>query len=172
LRAEEIFAALDRHQVRYIVIGGLAAVLQGSPIVTRDVDICPARDRENLRQLAAALRDLGARLRVEGVPEGLPFPFDDVFIANTQILTLTTPHGDLDLSQVPSGTGGYDDLAQQAVRLELAGCTVSVASLDDVIRSKEAANREKDKAALPTLRLHSRMLRERTAGAGSGEPER
>lgn len=161
LRAEEIIAALDRHRVRYVVIGGLGAVLHGSPIVTQDADICPARTREDLDLLAAALRDLHARLRVSGVPDGIPFPHDSAFLSNVQLLNLTTPFGDLDLNYLPSGTSGYEDLVRNAVTYEIGGKQVRVASLDDIIRSKEAANREKDRAVLPTLRLHSRMLRER-----------
>ena len=61
LRAEEIVAVLDLHKVRYVVIGGLGAVLHGSPIVTQDADICPARDPENLHRLAAALRERRSR---------------------------------------------------------------------------------------------------------------
>lgn len=166
LRAEQILAILERHQVRYLVIGGLAAVLHGSPIVTADADICPARDGENLHRLAQALRDLRARLRVEREPEGVAFPFEGAFLANVQLLNMTTPFGDLDLSYVPSGTGGYDDLVRNASTLIIGGCPVQVASLDDVIRSKEAADREKDRATLPTLRLHQRMLRERKGSGG------
>ena len=161
LRAEEIVSALERHNVRYVVIGGLGAVLHGSPIVTQDADICPARDRENLDRLAAALRELKARLRTSGAPEGIPFPVDGTFLSNVQLLNLTTAFGDLDLAYEPAGTTGYGDLVRNAVVYEIAGRRVPVASLDDIIRSKEAANREKDRAVLPTLRLHSRMLRER-----------
>jgi len=60
LQAEEIFACLDRHGVRYVLIGGLAAVLQGSPLATFDVDICPARGTDGLRRLAEALAELDA----------------------------------------------------------------------------------------------------------------
>ena len=137
LQAEEIVTALGLHEVRYIVIGGLGAVLHGSPIVTQDAVICP------------------------GAPEGIPFPFEGAFLANVQLLNLTTPFGDLDLSFEPAGTTGYADLERAAVTYEIAGRSVAVASLDDIIRSKEAANREKDRAVLPTLRLHRRMLRER-----------
>lgn len=161
LRVEEIVAALELHKVRYVVIGGLGAVLHGSPIVTQDADICPARDPENLHRLAAALRELKARLRVAGVPEGIPFPYEGAFLSNVQLLNLTTAFGDLDLSYEPAGTTGYHDLERNAVVYEIAGKKVAVASLDDIIRSKEAANREKDRAVLPTLRLHSRMLREK-----------
>jgi hypothetical protein len=152
------------------VIGGLGAVLHGSPIVTQDADICPARDRANLDRLAAALRDLNARLRVTGAPDGIAFPFEGAFLSNVQILNLTTPFGDLDLSYEPAGTRGYAELEPNASIYEIAGRKVSVASLDDIIRSKEAANREKDRATLPTLRLHSRMLRER-AGPPTSEEE-
>jgi hypothetical protein len=161
LQAEEIVSALDLHQVRYVVIGGLGAVLHGSPIVTQDADICPARDRANLDHLAAALSEMKARLRVAGIPEGIPFPYEGAFLSNVQLLNLTTSFGDLDLSYEPAGTTGYDDLERNAVTYEIAGRKVAVASLDDIIRSKEAANREKDRAVLPTLRLHRRMLRER-----------
>ena len=171
LRAEEMVAALDLHKVRYVVIGGLGAVLHGSPIVTQDADICPARDRENLDRLAAALRELKARLRVTGVPEGIPFPYEGAFLSNVQLLNVITPFGDLDLSYEPAGTTGYDDLERNAVIYEIVGRKVAVASLDDIIRSKEAANREKDRAVLPTLRLHSRMLREK-AGRHEDEPPR
>jgi hypothetical protein len=74
LRAEQILVTLERHEVRFLVIGGLAAVLHGSPIVTADADICPARDSENLRRLAGALKDLRARIRVEQDPKASPFP--------------------------------------------------------------------------------------------------
>ena len=100
-----MIAALDLHKVRYVVIGGLGAVLHGSPIVTQDADICPARDRENLDCLAAALRELKARLRVAGVPEGISFPYEGAFLSNVQLLNLITPFGDLDLSYEPAGTG-------------------------------------------------------------------
>jgi hypothetical protein len=66
---ESILTALEREGVRYVVIGGLAAVLQGSPVFTQDVDICPARDGENLVRLARALRSVGARIRTDDAPE-------------------------------------------------------------------------------------------------------
>ncbi len=157
----EIFAALERHGVRYIVIGGLAATLHGSPLATTDADICPARDHDNLDRLATALRELRARIRTSGVPEGLAFACDATFLSRIETaLNLTTRYGDLDLSIVPSGTAGFDDLRQKAITLSLAGHAVTVAALGDVIRSKEAANRPKDQAALPTLRLLLRRLTE------------
>ena len=157
----EILAALERHGVRYVVIGGLAATLHGSPLATTDADICPARDVGNLERLAAALRELRARIRTPDAPSGLPFTCDATFLSAIQVvLNLTTTFGDLDVSIVPSGTEGFDDLRRQAIEILLAGHRISVAALSDVIRSKEAANRPKDQAALPTLRLLLRRLQE------------
>lgn len=157
LKAHELFTCLERHQVRYVLIGGLAAVLQGSPIPTLDADICPALDLENLKRTAAALSELGARIRSEDVPEGLPFACDATFLANVQLLNLTTRFGNLDLSFVPSGTSGFEDLQARAVTMRIKDLSVRVAALEDIIRSKEAANRPKDQRTLPTLR---RLLKE------------
>jgi hypothetical protein len=160
-RPEEILAALERHGVRYVVIGGLAATLHGSPVMTTDADICPARDEDNLERLARALIEIDARIRTSGVPGGLPFVRDAVFLSRIEVaLNLTTRFGDLDLSFVPSGTGGYEDLSRRASSFSIKEHAVAVASLEDVIRSKESANRPKDQMALPALRLLLRKLRQ------------
>ncbi len=107
---------------------------------------------------------MGARIRTTGVPEGLPFACDRVFLAQVGLLNLTTRFGDLDLSFAPAGTAGFDDLASHACVYDLDGLQVPVASLEDVIRSKAAANREKDRMALPTLRA---LLAERDKSRGA-----
>lgn len=151
---EELLRRLEAHGVRYVVIGGIGATLHGSPLVTRDADICPAADAANLASLAAALQDLGARIRTPHAADGVPFACDVAFLAEASLLNLTTRLGDLDIAFEPAGTGGYVDLATRAVRFDLGeGLEVAVASLPDIIRSKEAADRPKDRAALPTLRL-------------------
>ena len=153
LQAEPIMEVLARHRVRFVVIGGVAAILHGSPFATRDADITPAMDRENLERLGGALRELQARLRTpdEG---GAELPFDPVAeqLGRGQVWNLTTPLGDLDLCFLPAGTTGYDDLLRDADTMELGSVRVRVASLADVIRSKEAAGRKKDRQVLPTLR--------------------
>lgn len=152
LKAHELLACLERHQVRYVVIGGLGAVLQGSPLPTLDADICPARDPGNLKRLAGALRELKARIRVEDDPEGLPFACDAEFLSHVQVLNLTTDFGSLDLSFVPSGTTGFEDLDERALTMAVKDISVRVARLEDIIRSKEAANRPKDQRTLPILK--------------------
>ncbi len=148
---------LARHRVEYVLIGGLAATLHGSNLRTGDAYICPAREETNLERLAAALADLEARIRTPDVPEGLPFRCDAEFLSQMALLNLTTLFGDFDISFQPSGTSGYEDLCRKKVEYDLEGLVVPVASLEDVIRSKEAAGRAKDLQQLPTLRV---LLRE------------
>jgi hypothetical protein len=152
LQADDMFACLDRHGVRYVLIGGLAAVLHGSPLPTLDADICPSGEPLNLERLAAALREMDARLRTPDAAEGVRFPCDAAFLRNIQLLNLVSRFGDLDLAFRPSGTEGFSDLTRGAVDVTVRGVRVAVAALEDVIRSKEAANRPKDLRTLPVLR--------------------
>jgi hypothetical protein len=148
----QILRALEAHHVRYVVIGAIAAIAAGAPILTTDLDVTPARSHENLERLAFALRDLDAKLRSASAPAGVPFPIEAEMLATADSWTLTTRVGDVDLMFLPAGTRGYDDLRNGARRTRIAGVTVTVAALADVIRSKEAANREKDNMQLPILR--------------------
>ncbi|MFL6087451.1 MAG: hypothetical protein ACJ74F_30490 [Mycobacterium sp.] len=147
-----LLEVLDRHEVTYVLIGGLAAVYHGSPFPTEDADITPRTDRANLERLAAALAELQARIRTDSEPAGLPFTCDADSLTASNVLNLTTAAGDLDLTIEPAGTAGYEDLRRDATRTDLYGVTVQIASLADVIRSKQAANRPKDQRVLPTLR--------------------
>jgi len=147
-----ILTVLARHDVRYVLIGGLAATFQGSPLVTTDVDVTPERARDNLDRLSAALTELEARIRTDAVPEGLPFNHTGESLGAADIWNLTTAAGDLDITFVPAGTNGYPDLRRGVREIDALGVKVPVASLADIVRSKEAAGREKDARSLPTLR--------------------
>jgi hypothetical protein len=146
-----LFAALADEGVAYVLIGGLAGVLHGSPAMTNDADIVPSRTPANLERLATALRGLDARIRGADEPDGVPFDPHPQLLAGVALLNMTTRCGDLDLSFTPAGTGGYEDLAPRAVTFDVRGLVIRVAALADVIRSKEAANRPKDHATLPIL---------------------
>jgi hypothetical protein len=161
LQADELFACLDRHGVQYVLVGGLAAVLHGSPLPTVDAGICPSRTSDNLTRLAAALDELDARIRTPDAAEGMKFPREAAFLARMDLLNLVTRAGDLDLAFRPAGTAGFDDLVAHAIRMQIRGTTVAVAALEDVIRSKEAANRPKDRRSLPMLRQLLDELRKR-----------
>ena len=152
-RPDEILEVLERHHVLYVVIGGLAAELRGSPYVTRDVDVTPARTGENFTRLVAALKELDAKLRVPDLEEPLVIPLDERTFGQGTTWTFVTKHGYLDIALLPDGTRGYDDLRRSATREQITDTvTIFVAALADVIRSKEAAGREKDRAVLPILR--------------------
>ncbi len=147
---------LDDHGVRFILIGGLAARLLGSPTVTNDLDICPDRERDNLEALAAALDELGAGQR--GAPEGLPFLLDAETLRRGDHFTFSTSAGALDLLGTPAGSGGFELLRRNAVRMNLDDLEVLVADLPDLIRMKKAAARPKD---LIEVEILSALLEER-----------
>lgn len=152
LNLSGLLEVLARHDVTYVLIGGIAAVAHGSPFPTEDLDIAPATELNNLDRLSTALAELDARVRVEDESDGLPFVHDAESLAAVRTWNLTTTYGDLDINLVPDGTAGYADLDRSAGSTELFGIVVRVASLADVIRSKQAANRPKDQRVLPTLR--------------------
>ena len=98
---------------------------------------------------------MDARIRAVGAPTGLPFDRSGQFLRNLGpegMLNLTTSYGDVDLTFTPAGTAGFKDLDRDAVPLDTTRVAIRVASLADVIRSKTAADREKDRRALPRLR--------------------
>jgi hypothetical protein len=151
-----VLSVLTEHKVRFVLIGGMAAVLHGDVGVTVDLDVVPDRESENLERLASALRALNARIRTEGVPEGLPVDCSREFFGNlapSSFVNMTTDAGDLDVAFSPAGFDGFADLATGALKIEAADkVEILLASLEDVIRSKEAADREKDREALPRLK--------------------
>ncbi|MGH3273882.1 MAG: hypothetical protein ACRDNZ_06085 [Streptosporangiaceae bacterium] len=158
---DALLDVLHRHDVRYVLIGGLAAALRGSAAPTFDVDITPAADTGNLARLSAALTDLDARIRVDGMPEGISFSHDAVSLARMMMLNLVTRFGDLDVAFHPAGPGDYSQWETGASSVTVLGVPVQVASLDDIIRSKEAAGRGKDRLVLPMLRaLQQRQHRQ------------
>jgi hypothetical protein len=157
LDPERLFTTLARHRVAYVLIGALAARLQGFPRMTADADITPSRQPDNLRRLATALRDLDARIYTENVPEGLPFDCSAAMLERGELWNLVTSAGRLDIAFRPAGTEGFDDLARGAVRFEVYGGELLASSLRDILRSKEAADRPQDRQDALIIRemLHS-----------------
>lgn len=143
---------LNDEAVDYIVIGGVAAAAHGSSLTTRDIDVMPSTEFENLERLASALTRIHARIRTESDP--VPVRLDGLFLQGiSRVLNLTTDCGDVDVVFDTEGIdGGFPAWNRGAVRLEIGdGVTIHVASLDDVITSKRATDRPKDRAALPYL---------------------
>jgi hypothetical protein len=144
LDPELLIQTLARHRVEYLLIGALAARLYGFPRVTADADITPSQDPANLERLAAALRELDARIYTETVPEGLTFDCSPAMLLRADLWNLVTRAGRVDLVFRPAGTA-YSDLAKGAVHFDVFGTDLAVARLEDILRSKEAANRPKDR---------------------------
>ncbi len=154
-----------------MLIGAVAARLQGFPRVTADADITPERSPENLARLAAALRELDARIYTESVPEGLPFDCSPAMLQRAELWNLVTAAGRLDVAFVPRGTRGYEDLAPNAVPFQVFGVTLAAASLEDIIRSKEAAGRPQDRQDVIILRqMVKQGLRDRRTNADQRMP--
>lgn len=136
------FKVLTAHRVRFVVIGGFAGRLWGSPLVTNDLDICYARDSANLDALAAALRALRASLR--GVTEEVPFKLDARSFRSGDHFTFVTDAGNLDCLGFPDGSGGFDQLTRAARQMDLGEVKVWVAAIEDLMCMKRAAGRPKD----------------------------
>jgi predicted nucleotidyltransferase len=155
---ERLMRVLHQHNVRFVLIGALAARLHGFTRLTADADIAPADDRANLDRLAAALKELKARVYTESVAEGLPFNISATTLARSRMWNLITDAGRLDIAFAPAGTKGYEDLKKDAEQFEAFGVSFFAASLDDIIRSKAAAGREKDQDDVLLLRALKRKL--------------
>jgi len=158
----EALRALVRHEVRFVLIGGLGARLHGSPSVTNDLDVCYERVPENLHRLVEALRGLNARLR--GAPNDVPFQIDAKTLAAGDHFTFVTSAGNLDILGTPAGVDGFDELLRNAETLDLGGLTVPVASIDDLIAMKRAAGRPKDLIEVEVLGALRDEIAERERG--------
>jgi hypothetical protein len=149
---ERLMVALARHEVQYVLVGAVAARLQGFPRLTADVDITPARDPDNLERLAAALRELDARVFTESVPEGLAFDCSATTLARATLWNLVTAAGRLDVIFEPAGTTGFDDLSRGAIAFRVFNVRVNAASLADIVRSKMASDRTQDRQDVVVIR--------------------
>jgi hypothetical protein len=157
-RLRLIAECLDRHGVAYVVIGGVAAMLQDVPIPeTIDVDIVPKRETKNLKALAHSLVEMEARLRIPGDPDGVEVKLDGKTFRNVSMLTFITRFGPFDVLLEPSGAPPYRELARHALTLHRFGLQISVASIEDLIAMKRATGREKDAAHLDVLLQHLRQ---------------
>ncbi len=144
LRALDLIRALADHAVDYVVIGGFAAIAHGSPRATRDLDIVVAPDNDNLVRVAAVLDELAALRRMPGGETRPARAADVATIALGTTLHALTSAGPLDIVGRPAGAPSYAALRSRAIDVNVAGGTVRVAGLDDLIAMKRAAGRPLD----------------------------
>jgi hypothetical protein len=154
---ESILTTLDDHKVDFVIVGAIALVLQGSARVTRDLDICYAREQANLERLARALKPLAPTLR--GAPPDLPFTLDVATLKAGLNFTLQSTAGDLDLLGEITGIGGYAAVQRLSIAMPVYGRDQRVLSLDGLERAKRAAGRLKDLADLAEIREIRRLSR-------------
>jgi hypothetical protein len=143
---------LTTDAVEFVLIGGIAARIHGSPSVTNDLDICYRRSRTNCEHLVKTLHALGARLR--DFPPDLPARIDAATIWQGNNFTFVTNSGFLDCLASPEegAATGYEELARSARTVTIAESAILVCSLEDLIRMKEAAGRPKDLIEVEVLK--------------------
>jgi hypothetical protein len=151
LNLSELIAVLARHDVDYVVIGGVATQVHGHRRTTMDLDLTPDPDPENLRRLGAALTELEAR-PVDGMEEGEISVADPERLAIAAIVPpLHTRHGQIHVLKEPKGARAFDEMRERALVVDLNGNDVAIVSLDDLIRMKRAAGRPRDVDDIATL---------------------
>lgn len=155
---QSILRELVRHDIAFVVVGGVAAVLHGSARVTNDLDVCYDPAEENVGRLVALLATWNPYPR--GWEAGLPFVIDVRTVRTTPTLTLGTTEGDLDLMAEVSGVGDYAAVLRASVAMSATAFSFRVLDLDALIRAKRATGRERDLAQLPELEA-LRALRKR-----------
>lgn len=139
---------LTEAEVRFVLVGGLAAVAQGAPIMTRDVDVVHARDEANLDALMRVLVALHAVYR--GRP-GAPLQPKREHLAGLGHHLLKTDLGPLDVLGAIHGGRDYDALLLESVELPLPFGTIRVLSLESIVRDKRSSTEEKDRLMVPIL---------------------
>jgi hypothetical protein len=145
-----IFHALDDLRVTYVLIGGIARVIEGSDEITRGIDITPSMHPQNVRRLGAALESLEVRPVSGGA---LSIDALDHTLERTPVLELECDYGEIKLVREPEGTRGYDDLRRWARREPIGeGLRIQVAAPGDLVRMMSALGREPDELKIETMR--------------------
>jgi predicted nucleotidyltransferase len=154
-RLVQVVELLLRNQVEFLVIGGQAAILLGSPLPSFDIDLCYRRTAENLKRLAGALKEMHPTLR--GAPPDLPFQLDAQSLALGANFTFNTDYGPVDLLGWVEPFGTYEELFPKSETIALGDLSLRVIGLDDLIAIKQHIRRPKDQAALFQLEAIKRL---------------
>ena len=155
---EGVLRTLVESNVRFVLIGGLAMIAQGSANLTRDIDCLYDRSPENIRKIVDALRTSHPKLRTPREPVSILW--DAEFFKNVFNVTLSTDMGPIDLLAEAPGVESFEQLWSRAQEMLLFGLPVRVASIDDLIRMKTATGRPKDNEHAMQLRALKRISEE------------
>ncbi len=167
LDTDKIIATLNEYGVEYIIVGGIGAQIHGAERITTDFDYVIKSADQNLDHVVNAMKELGAFMRVDKVSDYVArdFKFDMRWmIASQDVTTWRTTAGDIDIMRtIPNEAGErltYDALIPNADERTQESVHIWVAGLDDIIASKQFANRQKDRDALPELigLRHSKLM--------------
>jgi predicted nucleotidyltransferase len=154
LDIQKILQELVEGEVEFLVIGGVAVGYHGHIRATKDVDVVPAPDSDNLKRLAGVLRELDAQ--VEGAEEfadgELPDPLDPASLELGGNWVLSTRLGRLDVMQWIGDAPLWAELGPHAIEDHVAGLSIKIVSFDDLVRLKEMAGRPEDLMDLQRLR--------------------
>lgn len=145
-RLAEIF---KKNNIRYLFIGKFGAILYGYPGTTQDMDIFPSKDKLNCERLVAALKELGFDLNEE---------LEEAILAGKDFIQIRGGPFPIDIVFAPDGIISFEDAHR---RSETIGGIFYCASIEDIIGSKKAAGRQRDKEELPRLELFRKELRKK-----------
>ena len=140
----------------FVIVGGYAVMVHGCDNSTTDIDFAISRDRLNTQRIADALAPIHPR--PEEWPDGLPYIWDAETVRRATILTLLTDEGSLDLLAEAPGMEGFRELKVDSSTISIYGFEVPVASIDDLIKMKRAANRPKDQVHVMQLLALKKLL--------------
>ena len=146
---QSLLAGLVEADVKFVVIGGVAGGVHGSPFATNDLDVCYDSRHSNIARIVKVLKPWSVYPR--GWEDELPFTLDARTFRTTPALTLRTLHGDLDLLDRVQGVGTYDDALLSSEEFIAFGVRFRALTLDALIRARRASARPKDLAQIPTL---------------------
>lgn len=159
VKIKEFLSQLNSHNIKFIIIGGQAAVLQGSAYITVDIDICYSRDKKNLENIVKALSPFHPYLR--GSPKDLSFIFDSKTLQSGLNFTFSTDIGDIDLIGEIQGIGYYNDALKYSETMEIYGIPCHVLTIEGLIKSKKSAGRPKDEPVIKELKALLEIRRQK-----------
>jgi hypothetical protein len=146
---DALVGTFAQHDVRYVLIGGVAMRFHAAAILTQDIDVAYEPEKENLRRLSDALSPFHPRLR--GIRKHGPFKFDSRTLAAGMNFTLSTEIGDVDLFGSIPGFTSFQQLTDSSEDHKVGRRTVRVLGLKGLIDAKRASGRPKDMLVLPEL---------------------